>query len=265
MPTFDYKARDASGKLISGKLDAPNRGIVADKLRAMNYFVVSVAEEKQQASSLDEDIFEKFARVKPRDLVVFNNQLATMIGSGLTLVTSLNVLSQQVENKKLQQVIVKVRDDVESGMSLSASLEKHPQVFSTLFVNMVNAGETGGALEEILRRLALFAEQSEEIRTNVQTAMTYPFLIVAVTVSVVLFLVMGVFPKFEVLFTSMNVELPLPTKILLIMSHWLRARWYVLAGSMVGFGIFIARYWKTKVGRYNIELFLLKIPVFGTI
>ncbi len=265
MPTFDYKARDASGKLISGKLDAPNRGIVADKLRAMNYFVVSVAEEKQRPSELEGDIFEKFARVKPRDLVIFNNQLATMIGSGLTLVTSLNVLSQQVENKKLQQVIVKVRDDVENGTSLSAALEKHPKVFSTLFVNMINAGETGGALEEILRRLALFSEQSEEIRTNVQTAMTYPVLIVIVTVSVVLFLVMGVFPKFEVLFNSMHVDLPLPTKVLLIMSHWLRSRWYILLAVLVGLGIFINRYWKTTVGRYNIELLILKIPVFGSI
>jgi type IV pilus assembly protein PilC len=214
---------------------------------------------------LDVDIFEKFARVKSRDLVIFNNQLATMIGSGLTLVTSLNVLSQQVENKKLQEIIIKVRDDVESGISFSAALEKHPKVFSTLFVNMINAGETGGALEEILHRLAMFAEQSEEISMNVKTALTYPVLIVMVTTGVVLFLVMGVFPKFEVLFKSMDVALPLPTQILLTISHWLREKWYFIVAGLVSAIIFFLRYRKTPAGKYNIELFILRIPVFGTI
>lgn len=265
MPAFNYKARDASGKLVSGKLDAPHKKIVVDKLRAMNYFVVSVSEDKQQPSGLDSDIFEKFARVKSRDLVIFNNQLATMIGSGITLVTSLNVLSQQVENKKLQEVIVKVRDDVESGSSFSSALEKYPKVFSTLFVNMINAGETGGALEEILRRLAVFAEQSEEIQMNVQTALTYPVLIIMVTISVVLFLVMGVFPKFEMLFKSMDVPLPLPTQVLLWISHWLRSQWYVFLIMIVSGAIFFHRYRKTTVGRYNIELLILKVPVFGSI
>lgn len=265
MAVFNYKARDVSGKLLSGKLDAPNRSIVADKLRQTGYFVVSIKEDRAQQSALEVDIFEKFARVGSRDLVIFNNQLATMIGSGLTLVTSLNVLSQQVENKKLQEVIIKVRDDVESGISFSAALEKHPKVFSTLFVNMINAGETGGALEEILRRLALFAEQSEEISMNVKTALTYPVLIVMVTTGVVLFLVMGVFPKFETLFKSMDVALPLPTQILLTISHWLREKWYIIGATLFGLIVFFLKYRKTPAGKYNIELFILRIPVFGTI
>jgi len=265
MPTFKYKARDESGKLISGKLDAPNRGIVADKLRAMSYFVVTIEEEKLKPSALDSDIFEAFTRIKSRDIVVFNNQLATMIGSGLTLVTSLNVLSQQVDNKKLQEVIGKVRDDVEAGTSFSSALEKHPKVFSPLFVNMVNAGETGGALEEILRRLASFAEQTEEINTNVKTALTYPVLILCVAISVVLFLIMGVFPHFEKMFNSMNVALPLPTQILINISNWLQAYWGWLPVGLVIGGISFSRYKKTKVGAYNIDLFLLRMPVFGTL
>ncbi|MFH1093819.1 MAG: type II secretion system F family protein [Candidatus Omnitrophota bacterium] len=265
MPTFIYKARDAAGKLISGKLEAINSSTVADKLREMSYFVVSIEEERVQVKTLDADILDIFARVRSRDLVIFNNQLATMIGSGITLVTSLNILCQQVENKKLQEVLAKVRDDVESGTSFSAALEKHPKVFSVLFVNMINAGETGGALEEILRRLALFAEQSEEIRANVKTALTYPVLIVIVTIGVVLFLVMGVFPKFEALFKSMDAALPLPTQILLKMSHFLRTKWPFILGGIITFMLMFTRYIKTKVGKYNFELLLLKIPVFGTI
>ncbi len=266
MPTFDYKARDNTGKLISGELESPNRSIVAGKLREMGYFVISIEEKKAQGSSvLDADILEKFQRVKSRDLVIFNNQLATMIGSGLTLVTSLNVLSQQIESKKLKDIIIAVRDDVESGASFSAALEKHPSVFSPLFVNMVNAGETGGALEEILRRLAIFAEQTEEIMTNVKTALTYPALIVVVAVSVVTFLVVGVLPKFESLFGSMNVPLPLPTRILLWTSRFLRTNGIFIIGGAIAliFGFF--RYKKTKQGGYNIDLLALKVPVFGTI
>ena len=265
MPTFIYKARDASGKLISGKLEEINSSTVANKLREMSYFVVSIEEERVKPKALDADILDVFARVKSRDLVIFNNQLATMIGSGITLVTSLNILCQQVENKKLQEVLAMVRDDVESGVSFSSALEKHPKVFSVLFVNMINAGETGGALEEILRRLAVFAEQSDEIRSNVKTALTYPALIVIVTISVVLFLVMGVFPSFEKLFISMDAELPLPTQILLNLSHWLKAKWPFMLGGIVAVVLMFLRYRKTKVGRYNIELLILKIPIFGTI
>lgn len=265
MPAFLYKARDASGKLISGKLEAINSSTVADKLREMGYFVVSIEEQRVKSANLDADLFDVFSRVTSRDLVIFNNQLATMIGSGLTLVTSLNILCQQVENKKFQEVLKKVRDDVESGISFSAALEKHPQVFSVLFVNMINAGETGGALEEILRRLAVFAEQSEEIRSNVKTALTYPVLIVVVTLSVVLFLVMGVFPKFEKLFSSMGAELPLPTQILLNLSHWLRTKWHFVLMGVVATVVLFIRYIKTKTGKYNFELFILKIPIFGDI
>ncbi len=265
MPTFNYRAREASGKLISGKLEAPIRGIIADKLRSMGYFVIAITEESVKQENINFDIFEKFNRVKSRDIVVFNNQLATMISSGLTLVTSLNILSQQVENKKLQQVIMKVRDDVEGGASFSSALEKYPDIFSVLFVNMINAGETGGALEEILRRLARFAEQSEEIRNNVKTAMTYPVLIIIVALSVVLFLVVGVFPKFEALFKSMDVPLPLPTQILLVISRTIRTQWYWVAIVSGILGFMFYRYQKTSVGKYNIDLVLLKIPVFGMI
>ncbi|MCK5347507.1 MAG: type II secretion system F family protein, partial [Candidatus Heimdallarchaeota archaeon] len=245
--------------------EAINSSTVADKLREMSYFIVSIEEERMKSKTLDADILDVFARVRPKDIVIFNNQLATMIGSGLTLVTSLNILCQQVENKKLQEILVKVRDDVESGISFSSALEKHPKVFSILFVNMINAGETGGALEEILHRLAIFAEQAEEIRSNVKTALTYPILIVTVTVGVVLFLVMGVFPKFEALFSSMDAALPLPTQILLTLSHWLRTKWPFLVGGIIATIIAFFRYHKTKVGRYNIELLVLKIPIFGSL
>ncbi|MBU2064020.1 MAG: type II secretion system F family protein [Candidatus Omnitrophica bacterium] len=263
MPTFNYKARDEAGKPIIGVIDSPNRAIVADKLRAMGYFVINIDEQKAAAPTLDIDIFDKLSRVTNRDLVIFNNQLATMISSGLTLVTSLGILSQQIESKKLKEVISKVRDDVESGSSFSAALAKYPKVFSPLFINMVNAGETGGALDEILRRLATFAEQSEEISNNVKTALTYPVLIIIVAVSVVLFLVMGVFPKFEMLFKGMGVELPMPTQILLNVSHWLRTKWHFFIAGIVLFTVFFVRYRKTSVGKYNIDLLILKVPVFG--
>ncbi|MCM8813049.1 MAG: type II secretion system F family protein [Candidatus Omnitrophica bacterium] len=267
MPVFAYKARDAAGKIADGTMEAPHKGIVADKLRQMGFHVVGISEQAAAAGGgvLEGDLLEKFQRVGTRDLVIFNNQLATMISSGMTLISSLNVLGQQIENKKLQQIILAVRDDVERGNPFSGALEKYPQAFSPLFVNMIRAGETGGAMDVILHRLAIFSEQAEEIRNNVKTAMTYPFVILVVSLSVILFLVMGVFPKFEAMFNSMNVPLPLPTQILLNLSHFLRSKWPVLLALIIGGGIGFFRYAATPAGRYVVDFSVLQVPVFGEI
>ncbi len=265
MPLFTYKVRDKDGRVTSGVLEAANKRTVIEKLRAQNYFIASIEEETPTAELLTLDIGELFVSVKTKDMVIFTNQLATMIGSGLTLTSSLNVLTQQIENKKLRKIIEKVRDDVEGGNSFSGALEKHPRVFSSLFVNMVHAGETGGALEEILRRLATFAEQAEDLRANVKTAMTYPILILFVAVGVITFLVTGILPKFENIFLSSNVPLPMPTVLLLTVSRFIRTKWYMILFVMAVVVIGMYLYNRTKEGRFNLDAIKLKIPVFGSL
>lgn len=265
MPIYSYKARDVSGKVISGELDAGNKGIVVDKLRAMGYFVSAVEEVRPKKETLSLDLGDIFAKVTTKDLVLFNNQLATMISSGLTLTASLNILTQQIENKKLKKVIAQVRDDVEGGTSFSSALEKHPAVFPALFTNMIHAGETGGALDTILLRLTQFAEQAEEVQSNVKTAMTYPAVILGIAVVVILFLVLGVFPKFESLFKGMHVDLPLPTQILLGSSHWLQKYWLIILISAVAGIVLLGKYAKTKAGKLILDTLLLRVPVFGAL
>ena len=265
MPLFTYKVRDKDGRVTSGVLEAANKRTVVEKLRAQNYFIASIEEEAPAGELLTLDIGELFITVKTKDMVIFTNQLATMIGSGLTLTSSLNVLTQQIENKKLRKVIEKVRDDVEGGNSFSGALEKHPKVFTSLFVNMVHAGETGGALEEILRRLATFAEQAEDLRANVKTAMTYPILILFVAVGVITFLVTGILPKFENIFLSSNVPLPMPTVLLLTISRFIRTKWYMIlfVAAVVVIGVYL--YNRTKEGRFNLDAIQLKLPIFGSL
>ncbi|MBI2447118.1 MAG: type II secretion system F family protein [Candidatus Omnitrophica bacterium] len=265
MPLFTYKVRDKEGRVISGVMEAANKRTVIEKLRAQNYFIASIEEETPTAELLTLDIGELFVSVKTKDMVIFTNQLATMIGSGLTLTSSLNVLTQQIENKKLRKIIEKVRDDVEGGNSFSGALEKHPKVFSSLFVNMVHAGETGGALEEILRRLATFAEQAEDLRANVKTAMTYPILILFVAVGVITFLVTGILPKFENIFLSSNVPLPMPTVLLLTVSRFIRTKWYMILFVMAVVVIGMYLYNRTKEGRFNLDAIKLKLPIFGSL
>ena len=251
--------------MTSGALEAANKRTVVEKLRAQNYFIASIEEEAPAGELLTLDIGELFITIKTKDMVIFTNQLATMIGSGLTLTSSLNVLTQQIENKKLRKVIEKVRDDVEGGNSFSGALEKHPRIFSSLFVNMVHAGETGGALEEILRRLATFAEQAEDLRANVKTAMTYPILILFVAVGVITFLVTGILPKFENIFLSSNVPLPMPTVLLLTISRFIRTKWYMIlfVAAVVVIGVYL--YNRTKEGRFNLDAIKLKLPIFGSL
>ncbi|MFH1776963.1 MAG: type II secretion system F family protein [Candidatus Omnitrophota bacterium] len=265
MPIFKYKARDPSGKTIKGEIEAADRNAVVNKLRAMGYFIASVAEEvpKTSVEALNIDIGDLLTRVTPRDLVVFNNQLATMISSGLTLTSSLSILTQQIENKKLKHIVAEIGDAVEGGSSFSAALEKHPHVFSPLFVNMIRAGETGGALDEILKRLSMFAEQTEEITSNIKTALTYPTIIVSLAIVVVILLVIKVFPVFESLFESLNLDLPLPTQILLFISRIIRG---YLIGIIVVAVISIVgliKYYKTKAGKLMIDNLLLRLPVAG--
>ena len=265
MPLFTYKVRDKDGRVTSGVLEAANKRTVVEKLRAQNYFIASIEEEAPAGELLTLDIGELFITINTKDMVIFTNQLATMIGAGLTLTSSLNVLTQQIENKKLRKVIEKVRDDVEGGNSFSGALEKHPKVFSSLFVNMVHAGETGGALEEILLRLATFAEQAEDLKANVKTAMTYPVLILFVAVGVITFLVTGILPKFENIFLSSNVPLPMPTVLLLTASRFIREKWYMILFVVAVVVIGIYFYNRTKEGRFNLDAIKLKIPVFGSL
>jgi type IV pilus assembly protein PilC len=259
MPVFEYTARNAKGDIVRDKMDAPTKDDVLARLRKDRLQVVRVEEAKQGGF--------KFSLGGPgittRDIVIMTRQFATMINSGLPLVQALDILAQQTENKTLAGVTKQVVYDVESGHTLADALRKHPKAFSDLYVNMVAAGEAGGILDTILLRLAEFLEKNDAIIRKVKGAMVYPVVILSVAVIAIAVLLIFVIPTFQTMFASVNLELPLPTKIVIGASDLLQNYWWLIIAVAVGTVFAINRYYKTQAGRLQIDHLLLRLPVLG--
>src|SRR6185503_4954551 len=220
MPTFEYTARTLKGDLVTDKVDLPSKDDVVAHLRKNRMIVVQVREAKGSG-------FKMFGGpgIKTRDVVIFTRQFATMINAGLPLVQALDILAQQTENKSLATITKSVVYDVESGHTLADALRKHPKAFSDLFVNMVAAGEAGGILDTILLRLAQFLEKNDAIVRKVKGAMVYPVVIISVAAIAITVLLIFVIPTFQNMFASVNLELPLPTRVVIEASNILKHFW----------------------------------------
>src|SRR5437667_4718279 len=262
MPVFEYTARNMKGDLVRDKIDLASRDDVIAHLRKNRMIVVQVREAKGKGGGIA-DFFK--AGVKIRDVVVCTRQFSTMINAGLPLVQALDILSKQTENKVLADVTRQVVYDVESGHALADALRKHPKAFSDLYVNMVAAGEAGGILDTILVRLAEFLEKNDAIVRKVKGAMIYPAVIMSVAVIAISVLLIFVIPTFQNMFASVNLQLPLPTRMVIGMSSILKDYWWAIIG-VIGFGVFaLNRYYQTAPGRLQIDTLLLKLPVLGDV
>lgn len=259
MPVFQYTARTLKGELQSGEVDLPSRDDVIAHLRKNRLVVVQVRPAPRQIK-----ISLKIGGgVKTHDIVVLTRQFATMINSGLPLVQALDILGQQSQNKVLADVIRQVNYDVESGQTLADALRKHPKAFSDLYVNMVAAGEAGGILDTILLRLAQFLEKNDQIVRKVKGAMVYPAVIISVAVIAVAVLLIFVIPTFQTMFASVNLVLPLPTRIVIGASDVLKHFWWAIIGVAVFVVVAVNRYYRTPPGKLQIDTFLLRFPVLG--
>src|SRR3954452_7329245 len=221
--TFEYKVRDRAGKLTSGKLDAESQSQVATKLKSMGYAPVSI---KEANGGMSKEIsipgFSKKKKVKLKDLAVFSRQFATMINAGLSLLRALNILVEQTENKELTRVLGEVRNDIETGNSLSSGMAKHPDVFPPLMVNMCKAGEVGGFLDAVMLQIAANYEAETKLRGKVKSAMTYPVVVLCIALLAVVGMLLFIVPTFASLFSTLGGTLPLPTRILVTMSNGLK-------------------------------------------
>src|SRR6266853_1310294 len=261
MPVFQYTARTLKGDLVNDKIDLPTRDDVIAHLRKNRMVVVQV-----RAAPKEFNLSFKFGGgVKTRDVVVFTRQFATMINAGLPLVQALDILAQQTENKILADITRQVVYDVESGHTLADALRKHPKAFSDLFVNMVAAGEAGGILDTILLRLAQFLEKNDAIIRKVKGAMVYPVVIMSVAAIAITVLLIFVIPTFQSMFASVNLELPLPTRIVIGASNVLKHYWWAMGGAIALAAFGIARYYKTVPGKLQIDTFMLNVPVLGDV
>ncbi len=261
MPTFNYKAKTTSGQMTTGQLDADNERMLISKLSAMGYAVISVEQVKKTPPL--KDIFIKFQKIHLKSISIFARQFSTMINAGLSLVKCLDILSQQTEDKKLQEVIKQIKQSVEDGSTLSAAFGQFPAVFPQMFTNLVNAGEVGGVLDEVMARIASFLEKEQMLKGKVKSAMTYPTIVLFIATGIVLFLVTFVLPTFISMFEGMEMDLPLPTKLLLGISNAIRNYWYAWPPILVVVAIGFLRYISTPTGKRQYDKIILKVPVFG--
>ena len=260
--TFVWKGRSPSGELLSGEYQAESKEDLVSHLRKRKIIITSMREKAKSSLNIK---LPGNDRVSVKDIGVFTRQFATMINAGLPMVQCLDILAQQTEKEFFRTTIARIMADVEGGSTLAESMARHPKVFSTLYVNMVEAGEAGGILDVILVRLATFLEKLDQLQRKVKGALTYPTVVAIVAVGATCFMLIFIIPTFARMFTDFGGQLPLPTQIVMGLSDFLRGYWWMLGGIGVATVVAIQRYYKTSNGRLNIDRLLLRIPVLGQV
>jgi type IV pilus assembly protein PilC len=259
MAVFVYQGRTASGNQ-NGEIEAPDRSAAVGELRRRSILVTKIAEKSAPKMS-----FKFGGKVKDKEMAIFTRQFSTMIDAGLPLVQCLNILAEQSESKTLRSVTGQVARHVEAGSTLADALRRHPRTFDDLFTNLVEVGEAGGILDVVLQRLAAYIEKAAALKRKVKAAMVYPCAIIGVALLVVIFMLTFVIPTFAQMFKDLGADLPLPTKIVMILSDFVRGYILLLIAGMIGAVMALRSYYRTEGGRATIDALMLKTPVFGTL
>lgn len=262
MPIYTYRARDRAGKLITGRIEAIS--LIAAEKNVENLKIIPLSIEEISNFSLGE-LFPSFQAISSKDIIIFSRQFATLYQSGVSISKSLTSLIEFNRNKKFKAILEEIKNDVESGETLAKSLAKHPKVFSEIYVNMVDVGESSGLLYDILVRIALIMEKEMTVKSKVKSATFYPKIVVSAIIIAVVILIGFVIPKFAMLYKSFNVPLPIETLILIGISNFFINFWYIIfifiAFIIIGTKLFL----NSTKGRLWWDEYKLKIPIFGDI
>lgn len=268
MPRFAYEAADARNNLIRGKTDLADRNAVIQALTKQDLRPISIKQLKETKSSIDFNHLFEPTKVKRDQLVAFTRQLSAMIGAGVPLLRSLSSIEKHAEDKALKKILGKVVKDVEGGMPLADALQKHPDTFNDIYVNMVRAGEAAGILDDILKRLAAQQEKATAIRKKIKSAMTYPIVLIIIAVGAFFGLMLFVVPQIGKILTDLGgpeAQLPAITQIMLSISGALTSYWFIILPVVGGIGFGLFRYIKTPKGRRQFHSLILKLPGIKTI
>ncbi len=260
--TFVWKGRSPNGELLSGEYQAETKEDLVSHLRKRKIIITSMREKAKGSLNIK---LPGQDRVSVKDIGVFTRQFATMINAGLPMVQCLDILAQQTEKEFFRTSIAKLMSDVEGGSTLAESMGRNPKVFSTLYVNMVEAGEAGGILDVILVRLATFLEKLDQLQRKVKSALTYPSVVAFVAIMATCFMLIFIIPTFAKMFTDFGGQLPTPTRIVMGLSDFLRGYWWLIIAGITAFVVALQRYYRTENGRLVIDKLLLRIPVLGTV
>ncbi len=269
MPTFQFEAMDASGQEIKDVVEAATQEEAQQTIRSMGYFVTKISVKKSRAAAAEKKKKGKKGKtfaiggVGSKQLTIFTRQLSILQDAGMPILRSLRILENQAKPGALKNCLIDVCDEIESGATLSEAMAKSPKAFDRLYVNMIKAGEAGGALEVILQRLAEFQERSQSLKRKVKGALVYPVTVVTFAVGILVFIMLKIVPAFQKIFADFGAELPVMTQILIIASENVARYWYLLPSIPLGIWLFIKLVRKFGPGRYGWDLFLLKLPIFG--
>ncbi len=273
MPTFKFEALDTAGAEVKDSVEATNEEEASQKIKAMGYFVTKLTTaaqgkgkkgKKGKKTGKSRKTFV-IGGVKQKSLCTFTRQFSTLQDAGLPVLRSLRILEKQMKPGALKNALIDVVEDVESGQTLSEALGRHPKCFDRLYVNMVKAGEAGGALEVILQRLAEFKEKAQGLKRKIVGAMVYPAVVIGVAVAILTFIMVAIIPKFKKIFDEFGLSLPTATKTLIDISDWVAAYWYVIPLFPLGIYLMLKLLRMTKAGTYALDRIVLWIPVVGSL
>lgn len=270
MPTYQFEAMDAAGQEIRDEIDAANEEEAQTTIRQMGYFVTKISVKKAAAAAAGKGKGGKkrsFAMggAKTKHICAFTRQLSILQDAGLPILRSLKILENNQKPGKLKNALMDVCEEIEGGATLSEAMSKCPKVFSRLYVNMIKAGEAGGALETILQRLADFLERAESLKRKVKGALIYPVIVVLVATAILTFIMIMIVPTFEKMFDEFDLKLPAPTLLLIAMSNYIKDYWFLLIAMPVCLLILVKLMRKFRHGRMGFDMFIIKVPIFGSL
>ena len=268
MPTYQFEAMDATGQEIKDVLEATSQDEAQATIRQMGLFVTKISVKKSRTAPTKSKAAKKgktfaLGGIKTKILTTFTRQLSILQDAGLPILRSLKILQEQSPPGAMKNALIDVCDEIESGATLSEAMGKVPKAFNRLYVNMIKAGEAGGALEIILQRLAEFQERSESLKRKVKGALVYPITVVIFAAGILAFIMIKIVPNFEKIFKDFKTDLPAVTKVLMAASYYTINFWYLLPGIPIGVWLLVKLVRRFQAGRFGWDLFILKIPVFG--
>lgn len=267
MPTYQFEAMDAAGQEIRDEIDASNEEEAQTTIRQMGYFVTKISVKKQAAAARTGKKGRKrgfaIGGAKTKHICAFTRQLSILQDAGLPILRSLKILENNEKPGKLKFALMDVCEEIEGGSTLSEAMAKSPKIFSRLYVNMIKAGEAGGALETILQRLAEFLERAESLKRKVKGALIYPIVVGVVAILILAGIMVFIVPTFEEMFEEFDLKLPGPTILLIAMSNYMARYWWLLIVIPIMFMLFIKLMRKFRHGRTGFDMFIIKVPVLG--
>ena len=263
MGKFTYIAKDKTGHTVKGELQAPDKVKALDMLREKSLLILKLEETKSMTSFMSSLKMSGRKRVSLDELVLFTRQMATLTGAGITIVNSLDTLAEQTENVSFKKALIEVRNDVNTGASLSEAMSKHTRIFSEFFINMIRAGESSGMLDDVLEKVATYLEKTNALQKKIKAALIYPAVVTSMAVGITLIMILKVIPVFKDIFSSFGADLPAPTQFMINLSDNAR-KYFGLAVLVLGIIIVVLRWYSgTERGRLHIDSLKLRMPIFG--